>query len=548
MRKRRMVAPVAATLAVGMLASACGGGGGVTQQTGTLEDPITIQWSEPQKGLVPTNNSDTSGGMVIDPLFTGLVEYDPKTFEPYNAMAKSITASPDKKTYTIEIKKGWTFHNGEEVTADNFVRAWNYGAYAPNGQSMSYFFQKIKGYDQVHPEDPDGDGPKKAKPTAKKMSGLKIIDDYTFSVTLSQPFTIFPKTIGYAAYSPMPDVFFKDPEGFARDPIGNGPYKFKEWVPQQHLTVVKYDKYKGEKKGQVEAFKFRVYAKPQTAYQDLKSGALDIVRQVPTSALADGRWRKELGDRAIKREQLGITVLGFPLYQEQFQDPKVRKALSMAIDREAIVKTVFNGNASAAHGWAPKSLPNYDQSNCKTNCYYNPQKAKQLMKEAGGFKGPLVLSFNADGGHADWVKAAAGSIRQTLGIEVKTNPVPTFGTYLDQLDKKKMPGPFRYGWVADYPNIENFMAPIYATNGSSNNTFYSNKKFEALLAKGNSAPTVEQANKFYAQAEKVMAQTMPSIPIFVDAVTGARSKRVAEVTLTPRQTPALTTVKVAKPA
>lgn len=546
MRKRRMVAPVAATLAVGMLASACGGGGGVTEQTGTLEDPITIQWGEPQNKLIPTNNSDVNGGMVLDALFTGLVEYNPKTFEPYNAMAKSITASPDKKTYTIKIKKGWTFHNGEEVTADNFVKAWNYAAYAPNAQSMAYFFQKIQGYKAVHPSDPDGDGPKKApEPSAKKLSGLKIVDDHTFKVTLNQPFTIFPKTIGYAAYSPLPDMFFDNPDKFASAPVGNGPYKFEKWVPKQYLTVSKYGKYKGEDKGKVKAFKYVVYQKPQTAYQDLKSGSLDIMYAIPDSAFAGNRWKQELGKRAISREELGITVLGFPMYDERFKNPKIRQAFSMAVDRESIVKNVFNGTASAAHGWAPASLPHYKQEQCNTFCSYNPQKAKQLLKEAGGFKGTLELSFNADGGHAGWVKAVAGSIRKTLGIKVTTNPVPSFNTYLDKLDQKKMPGPFRYGWVADYPNVESFLGPIYASNGSSNNTFYSNEKFDSLLQKGNTAPTVKQANEYYMQAEKVLANTMPSIPIFVDQVSGARSERVSKVQLTPRQTPALTTVRIA---
>ncbi|MDR7302689.1 peptide ABC transporter substrate-binding protein [Haloactinomyces albus] len=550
MRKRRMVAPVAATLAVGLLASACGGGGGgVTEATGTLKDPITVQWGEPQSELVPTNSNDTFGSQVLNPMFTGLIEYTPKSFEARNAMAKSIALSKDKKTYTVEIKQGWKFHNGEEVTADNFVRAWNYGAYAPNGQQNAAMFNRIQGYKEVHPADPDGEsGPKKPpKPTAKKMSGLKVVDDHTFTITLQDPFSVFPTKLGYQAFVPLPDTFFTNREKFVDHPVGNGPYKFESRTPSESLTLTRYKDYKGEDAGSVDAVKLLVYNKVLTAYQDLKSGNVDVINTIPTSALANGRWKQELGERAISRERMGITVLNLPMYQEKFKDPNLRKALSLAIDRKKIVKQVFNGEATVADGWSAPGIPGRTDGACGQWCTYNPSKAKELLKKAGGFEGTLTLSYNADGAHKQWMTAVAGSIRDTLGIKVGLNAVPTFSTYQDQMDNNEMVGPFRYGWVADYPTPRTFLKPLYSTGGSANNTGYSSKKFDDLIAQGDQAASVKKANELYGKAEQQLGKDLPSIPLFTQTVKGAKSNRLAEGTLNTRTNPAITTFKVAEP-
>ncbi|WP_019853060.1 peptide ABC transporter substrate-binding protein [Actinopolyspora mortivallis] len=548
MRKRRMVAPVAASLSAALLAAGCGGGGGgVTEATGTLEDPITVKWGEPQTELVPTNSNDTNGGTVLNAMFTGLVEYDPETYEPRNAMAKSIERSDDKKTYTVKLKEGWKFHNGEEVTADNFVRAWNYTAYAPNGQQQASFFDRIEGYDEVHPADPDGDGPQKPpEPTAEKMSGLEVVDDHTFTITLKEPFAIFPETIGYEAFSPLPETFFEDKEGFAEHPIGNGPYEFESRTPNESLTLTRYEDYQGADAGNVDAIKLVVYEKSQTAYQDLQSGNLDMIDEIPTSALAGGRWKEELGDQAISRERLGITTLALPLYDEKFQDPKLRKALSMAIDRESIVKEIFNGAATAAEGWAASSTPGYEPGACGEWCTHDPARAKELLEEAGGFDGTMTLSYNADGAHKQWMEAVAGNIRNVLDIEVDMNPVPTFGTYQDKMDNQEMPGPYRYGWVADYPNVETFLKPLYGTDASANYTGYSSEKFDSKLAEADQAATEDKANELYLQAEKQLGQDMPVIPLFTNMVKGGKSERLSEAVMTPRNTPALTALKVAE--
>ncbi|MGH9037538.1 MAG: ABC transporter substrate-binding protein, partial [Acidimicrobiia bacterium] len=131
----------------GLVVTACSSGGSDSEGQGGGEQAVSIGIIEPEHLLPPTTNA-TNDMQVLFVLFTGLVEYDAQTAKPANAMAESITSS-DQQEWTIRIKGGWTFHNGEPVTARSFVDAWNFGAYAPNAAGNSSSFAKIEGYDAL---------------------------------------------------------------------------------------------------------------------------------------------------------------------------------------------------------------------------------------------------------------------------------------------------------------------------------------------------------------------------------------------------------------
>ena len=150
---------------------------------------------------------------------------------------------------------------------------------------------------------------------------------------------------------------------------------------------------------------------------------------------------------------------------------------------------------------------------CGEYCTFDPEKAKQLLAKAGGFQGTLTIITNGDGGHNEWSEAVASSIRQNLGLDVQFTPTPTFSEFRRQANAREFTGMFRTGWVADYPNIETFLTQLYRTGASSNDGEYSNPAFDAALDKANAAPTVEAANKLYADAEKLLANDMPVIPL-----------------------------------
>ncbi|TWF92687.1 peptide ABC transporter substrate-binding protein [Saccharopolyspora dendranthemae] len=540
MRKGRLAAMVAAPLVVAMLATGCGGGG-----SGSGEDGIvSLHWSEPENPLVPANTTEEMGGFIVDALFTGLVKYRATDMEPENAVAQSIETT-DNTNYTIKLKPGWTFHDGTPVKAKNFVDAWNYAAYGPNGLQGASFFEQIDGYEAMQSEDPDEDGPAQApKPAADKLSGLNVVDDTTFTVKLKAPLTIFPVMLGYSAFMPMPDSFFQNPEAFEEHPIGNGPFKFQDRTPNVELNVAAYDKYAGADKPQIKGANFKVYNELDTAYQDLVSGNLDFLEAIPVSALVGDKWKQDLGERAKQKPGLLTQNVGFPIYDERFKNPLVRKAISMSIDRKTITQQVFSGGRDPADGFATAAVEGYRPGQCGEACEFNPEKAKQYLAQAGGFPGTLTLESNADGGHGEWVQAVAASIQQNLGVPTQFVPVPTFSEFRQKANAFQFTSMFRTGWKADYPNLETFLTQLYRTDASSNDYKYSNPAFDKALDKANAAPTIEDATNAYAEAEKILGEDLPVVPLWTQPVQYGFSEKVAQGEVLANRRLDLTTVKL----
>ena len=542
MRKGRLAALVAAPMAVAMLVSACGGGGGGASGADGI---VTLDWGEPENPLVPGNTTEENGGFIIDAMFTGLVKYRASDLKVENAVAQSIETT-DNQNFTIKLKPNWTFHDGTPVKAKNFVDAWNYTAYGPNGFQGASFMEQIDGYDVVHPEDPDGESGPQEPPTppTKEMSGLKVVDDNTFTVKLKNPFTIFPLVLGYSAYKPLPDSFFADPKAFEEKPIGNGPFKFQDRTPNQELNLAAYENYAGDDKPTIKGAKFKVYDQLDAAYQDLVSGNLDFLRAVPVSALVGDKWKQDLGPRAKEKPGLLTQNMGFPIYDEQFKNPLLRKAISMSIDRKTITEQVFAGGRDPADGFATPAADGYVPNQCGEACTFNPQKAKEYLAQAGGFKGTLTVETNGDGGHNEWSEAVAANIRQNLGIDVVFTPVPSFGEFRQKANAFQFKGLFRTGWKADYPNIETFLTQLYRTGASSNDYGYSNPAFDAALDRANAAPTVEAANKGYTDAEKLLGEDLPIVPLWSQPVQYGFSERVAEGEVKAYRELDLTTVRL----
>jgi oligopeptide transport system substrate-binding protein len=523
-------------VSVALLTTACGGGGGAdgTDAGGAPTDvTISVNSTEPENPLVPGNTNETGGGKVIDALFSPLVEYNPETAEPENLVAESIETT-DSKVYTIKIKDGWTFHDGTPVTAQSFINAWNYTAYSPNGQQNGPFFSQIQGYADVHTEDPDGTaGPQEApQPTAQEMSGLRAVDDLTLEVTLSTPFAVFPTMLGYRAFSPLPDSFFADQAAWEENPIGNGPFRYVSRQPGANIEVERYEEWPGDPKPSIAGVEFRFYESAEAAYADVVSNNLDFIEVIPPSGLAGNLYETDLAGRSVSRTYLGVQRLGFPLYDPRYQDPRLRQAISMAIDREAVNQQIFGGTRPPADGLVAPDVPGRVENQCGELCTHQPEKAKQLF-EAAGFQGPIELTSNADSGNAEWMQATCVTITNSLGVPCNFVPVPTFGEIRTAINAREMDDLYRSGWVADYPSIENFLNPMYRTGASTNDGEYSNPAVDAKLAEADAAPSIEEGNVLYQEAERMIIQDMPAIPVYFQSFQAGWSERMQDVTVTP---------------
>jgi oligopeptide transport system substrate-binding protein len=497
-------------LVFGLLAAACGGddegptGDQGTQEEGPTGGTISMSVCEPQF-LQPGNTQETCGSQVLQTLFTPLVEFDPDTAEPYNVVAESIE-SEDLKTWTVKIKEGWTFHDGTPVTAQSFVDAWNWAAYAPNKALNYYFFGNIEGFEEVNPLE--------GKAKAEELSGLTVVDDTTFEVVLSEPFGGFPLTVGYTAFYPLPESFFDDPDAFNEAPVGNGPYMMDgKWEHDQGINVTRYEDYP-ESPGNADAIEFRIYADVNTAYTDLTAGNLDIIDVVPTEVLAQAP--QDLGEGFLQTPSSYYGYMGFPLYQEPWDKLELRQAVSMAIDREAITTAIYQGAYTPANSIISPVVPGYREEACGEMCTYQPDKARELW-EANGGPDEITLWFNNDGGHEEWMEAAGNQLKEALGVDYKFESL-AFEEFLTLQEDHKITGPYRGAWVMDYPHPQNYIANIYASRGSSQEFGYEElpgaKIVDDLIAEANATEDLDEAISLYQQAEDQILQDLPSTPLW----------------------------------
>lgn len=533
MRSRRVVTWLATGLSVALFTSACGGSGG-DEAGGAGGDPtattISVYSTEPENPLVPGNTNEVGGGKVLRSLFSNLVSYEAEDAAPYNVVAESIDTT-DSQNYTITLKP-WTFHDGTPVTASSFVDSWNFTAFGPNAQQNSSFFSAIQGFDEVNPTDPDGEsGPQAAPaPAAETMSGLQVVDDQTFTVALAEPFSVFPTILGYTAFAPLPESFFTDQAAFEAAPIGNGPFRYVDRQPNANITLEAWAEYPGERKPSVGGVEFRSYASPEAGYADLVAGNLDYMEQLPPSALVGRLYEQDLEGRNSNTTYLGMNTIAFPIYDQRYADPRVRQALSLAIDREAVSTQVYEGLRDPAAGLIPPGLDGYVEGQCGDLCEFDPARATQLLTEAG-FTGPVELTSNVDGpGNQEVFQAFCVSITNATGIPCSFVPVPTFAEFRTTINAREATTPFRTGWAADYPSIENFLNPLYRTGASANDGEYTNPAVDALLAQGDAAPSAEEGFAAYQEAERLILQDMPTIPTFYSNTQAGWSPRMTTAT------------------
>ncbi|MER7493211.1 ABC transporter substrate-binding protein [Streptomyces pharetrae] len=532
---------VACATAAALAATACGGGG--DGGGGAGGEVLSSSWGDPQNPLEPANTNEVQGGKVLDMVFRGLKRYDPETGVAEDMLAEQIETT-DQQNFTITVKDGWTFSNGEKVTAKSFVDAWNYGAALKNNQRNAYFFSYIQGYDEVHPE--------KGEQSADTLSGLKVTGERTFTVALAQKWSTFPDTLGYNAYVPLPRAFFDDHDAWLAKPVGNGPYTVQSYTRGSQMSLRKWEEYPGPDKAQNGGVDLKVYTDNNTAYTDLMAGNLDLVDDVPAAQLRN--VRSDLGDRYLNTPAGIIQTLAFPYYDRNWGKDgmdKVRKGLSMAIDREQITETIFQRTRTPATDWTSPVLGadgGYKAGLCGDACEYRPDEAKKLIQEGGGLPGGQVrIAYNADtGSHKDWVDAVCNSINNALDNDRACvgNPVGTFADFRKQITENKMTGPFRAGWQMDYPLIQNFLQPLYYTNGSSNDGKWSNAEFDKLVDEANAEDDTAAAVEKFQQAEEVVRDNMAAIPLWYQNGSAGYSERLSDVRLNPFSVPVYDQIQV----
>jgi ABC-type oligopeptide transport system substrate-binding subunit len=451
--------------------------------------------------------SDSEGFEVARLVFDGLTLYDPAGGAVIPGVAESWEANADNTVWTFHLHDGVTFHDGSPVTAQSFVDGFTRLADPDLASPVAYHgsLAGIVGWDEVNGSEPTGEV------GDQPIEGVQAVDDLTFEVTLNSGLAFLPKIVAHPAFSPV-NMDLVNADGWADMPIGNGPYMMREpWQHQVSISLDRYDGYYGTP-GNPDSIEFTIFADLITAgWQAFLDGQLDV----STVAAENEDQAIEMFGELNEVPTGSFGYLGFPTQTAPYDNPDMRRALVMAVDREAIATRVLK--TLVANGFVPPvATGSVDGLDSCAACNYDPAAAKELFDSLGGIPGNKVtISFNSGAGHEDWIEAVANDWTNNLGLEVEFNSLE-WAAYLEFLGLTGGPPatePFRLGWLWDYPSAYNFLAPLYLSTSGDNYTQYSNPDFDALMEEAAAAATEEEAIPALEEAQRILGDEVPVMPM-----------------------------------
>jgi ABC-type oligopeptide transport system substrate-binding subunit len=341
------------------------------------------------------------------------------------------------------------------------------------------------------------------------LSGLNVVDSRTFTVTLINPDPGFPARLAYMGFAPLSSVFFDDPVAFEDAPIGNGPFMIDgTWDHNTSIRVVPNLNYAGMRSASLTSLTFNIYDDVcTTGYLHAQAAFVDVVECIPARQLpyvAD-----DFGDGYDRSAAMTLHYYAFPSYVWGQYPLELRQALSMAIDRQAIVDEIFFGSATAAVRAVPPVLSEFGAPAC-ANWVHNPDGARDAFEAYGGLEAlgetPIVLWHGANDTQDAVAAALAKQLIDVLDIAEVQFESRQSTAYLNLLDDQAVTGPSQGEWSAGYVSPLNFLEPLFGSGSSLNTSGYSSARFDRAIANGDAAA-----------AEAILCGDVGIVPIYASA-------------------------------
>lgn len=458
----------------------------------------------------PVNLQESEGTQVGQAVFDSLVSFDPITSEVRPAAAERWEANEDATVWTFYLVEGAKFHDGSDVTAEDFKYAWERICTPANESEVSYHLSAVEGYDAMQDE------------TATELSGVKVVDDYTLEVTLTYGFADFEYVVGHPALAPVPqEAVEADPEAFAEKPVGNGPFMMTEpWAHDQYIKVEKFADYYGEEPN-IDGIEYKIIGDIDSAFLEFQAGNLDFT-DIPTGQIQstvdqygespDG-YTLNPGEQVSLGAEQAIYYLTINNTDAVMSDAKVREAISLAIDRQDICDKVYEGTRVPASSIVPPGIVGH-KLNAFQYSEYDVEAAKAALAEAGYPNGEgfptIKLDYNTGSNHQD-VLALVQEDLAAIGITAELQG----SEWAQYLDKLAVPDYQigRLGWIADYPIMDNFLYPLFTTGSADNYSKFSNEEVDALLDEARTTTDADERIALYQEAEKIVGDNATVIPM-----------------------------------
>ena len=464
-----------------------------TLRINILQEPPSLDWSK---------SVDTTSSLIENNIMDGLVEYDLNDPELglLPALATSWKPNKDASEWTFVLRKGVKWSDGVEFTGQQVIDGWERILNSATASEYAYFLFGVKNA-QAYNE---------GKIKDFSQVGVKLDGDGNLVVQLEQPKSYFPYLMAHHSTYPLrKDVVAKYGDRWT-DPaniVTLGEYKLKIWEHDKALVLERYDDYYGEKAKTKYVLAYMIN-EMSTAINLFDSNKIDFQYSLPSSELRQLRQRKEYRESGI----LGIYYYGFNIRKPPFNDVRVRKAFVEGVDRKQVTDMLAGGQIPLS-GWIPAGMFGYEADR---GLKFNPENANKLL-DAAGYKDrskfpKIKLGFNTNEDHKRVAENVQAQIKKNLGIDIEMAN-EEWKVYLSTL-KSNTPAIFRLGWLADYPDPDNF-ANLMASYSENNHTGWKNKKYDDMVGRAISMTDKEARRKVYSDAQKMLTEDeVPAMPIY----------------------------------
>ncbi|MDJ1158524.1 peptide ABC transporter substrate-binding protein [Chelatococcus sp. SYSU_G07232] len=458
---------------------------------------------------------------VLKDLYEGLVAYNPKG-EIIPGVAESWSIGGDGTVYTFKLRDAGKWSNGDPVKASDFVYSFRRIMNPATAAKYANLLYPIKNAEKVNKGE--------LKP---EELGVKAADDKTLVITLERPTPYFLELLQHQTGLPLHQASV---EKFGKDfvkpgnLVSNGAYLLAENVPNDHIKLTKNPNYWNAKSVQIDTVFFYPTEDNAAAVRRFMAGELDTNYQFPIDQLPF--LREKLGAQVRTPPYLALEYYAINVTKPPFNDPRVRKALSMAVDRDYLAEKVWGGAALPAYNIVPPGLNGYalaDVDYKSLSQLDREDQAKALLKEAGYGPGgkPLKIEirYNTNESHKKTATAVADMWKTVLGAEV-TLLNTDVKTHYAHLQNRGDFDVARAGWVADYSDPQNFLFLGLSNNRVGNYSQYNSAAFDAAMAKSDVTIDPAERMKVLRTAEDTMMKDGPIIPLLNRASLHLVSNRV----------------------
>jgi peptide/nickel transport system substrate-binding protein/oligopeptide transport system substrate-binding protein len=449
--------------------------------------------------LDPARIGDIYSRSISQQIFDGLVQFD-RTLMVAPALASFWKASRDGRTWTFKLRRGVRFHHGREVTADDVIYSLTRLLDPSRKSGAAELFLAIRGAREF------------SEARAKTVAGLTAPDPYTVEISLGEPFAQFVSVlaIGHAKIVPR-DVVEALGEQFGSQPIGTGPFKFVRWVRGKEIVLgANQDYFDGPPKLSGVVYKIFPGEAIDAMFRAFREGELeDSPIPLPDRERAEG-----MPYQYIRRPMFSVRFYGLNARHKPLDDPRVRRAIAHAIDREGLLSEIFRDRYHPARGVLPPGTPGYNPE--LEPIPYAPSRARQLLKEAG-FGGarpvPLVIWSSV---RSERIVREHEVLRKQLaevGVQAEFRYETSWPAFSRMLAEGKIPA-FLYAWYADVPDPDNFLYKLFYSKSPRNFFGYANPSVDLLLERARGETELRTRVDLYRRAEQLIVRDAIVVPIW----------------------------------